>query len=215
MEHNVSRQNNPFLQKSSAEKYDWFVQKWPFLRRLRREESQAIHLLFDNYLASDNRVLEIGAGTGYYTLGIASKVKSLTALEPSGEMISALQNKTEKLGIDNVRIVKNNLFDYRAEEMYDWAIAIGVLDYIEDWEHFLDKSLNLSPNLILTFPQRGLWSLIYMLLSRFNGTKIYRYTKRQLSDYFKNCVLEVVETGFKTRFTAGHTLVIVVRKKII
>ncbi|MDR1721892.1 MAG: class I SAM-dependent methyltransferase, partial [Methanobrevibacter sp.] len=48
-------------------------------------------------------VLDLGCGEGSVTLKIASKVKSVTAVDKSGEMLKVLKSKADKSNINNIK----------------------------------------------------------------------------------------------------------------
>ncbi len=56
-------------------------------------------------IGKNETVLEIGAGNGRWTLPIARKCKSVTAIEPSPDMRTLLRRNIEAAGLKNVEIV--------------------------------------------------------------------------------------------------------------
>ncbi|HTE06778.1 MAG TPA: class I SAM-dependent methyltransferase [Planctomycetota bacterium] len=61
------------------------------------------------HLRRDSSVIEVGAGTGGFTLLIARHVKSVTAVEPAREMADKLERRLAEAGITNVRVVREYL----------------------------------------------------------------------------------------------------------
>jgi SAM-dependent methyltransferase len=51
-------------------------------------------------------IIDIGAGTGGWAVPMARHAKSVTALEPSGEMASVMKENIEQEGLTNVEIVR-------------------------------------------------------------------------------------------------------------
>jgi len=206
--------NNPFYKRRAAQTYNQLILAHPVIRILRRQEETRLKQLFGRYLRSTDRVIEVGAGTGYYTLAIAEKVNQVVALEPAPPMAAWLRNKIASAKQKNILLVEKNFFDYQTSEKYDWLIAIGVLDYIENWRFFLERALKLAPNLIFTVPQKGIWSGIFKFCSALGGTKIYPRRRQELENYFRHWRrVEIEEVGFRSPITKGHTLIVLARQE--
>src|ERR1044072_3928141 len=56
-------------------------------------------------VAPGDRVLEIGAGSGYAAAGIGRIAREVIAVERHGELAALAAGRMERLGYDNVRIV--------------------------------------------------------------------------------------------------------------
>ena len=68
------------------------------------------------------RVLDVGSADGTLAVPLATRVKAVTAVDPSGRMRELLQERCQKDGIDNVRVVGGRWED-------DWdTLGIGVHD---------------------------------------------------------------------------------------
>jgi cyclopropane fatty-acyl-phospholipid synthase-like methyltransferase len=206
--------NNPFLKNKAAEAYDKHL-SLPIIKTVREQESRAINDLFEKYLGKDDNVLEIGAGTGYYSMNIALRVRSLIALEPSTAMSNFLEKKITAEGAGNISIINSSFEDYKSQSKFDYVVAIGVLDYVEDWKNFLERCLGLAEKtVIFTAPQKGIWSAICVLASRVEQKiKIHRHTKKQLENYLSDYETQIQETALKSPLTKGMTLIVVAKKR--
>ena len=88
---------------------------------------------FKQYLKPTDTVLDFACGTGIVTLAVAPVVKSVRAIDVSGEMVRRAQEKTEAQGMENVTVTQTDLFDTcLAEESFDAVLACNVLLYIKD-----------------------------------------------------------------------------------
>ena len=88
---------------------------------------------FKQYLKPTDTVLDFACGTGIVTLAVAPAVKSVRAIDVSGEMVRRAQEKTEAQGMENVTVTQTDLFDTcLAEESFDAVLACNVLLYIKD-----------------------------------------------------------------------------------
>lgn len=57
------------------------------------------------------RALELGAGSGYFTLAIARRAESVVAVEPVADIRAVLQARCREAGVANVRVVAATAFD--------------------------------------------------------------------------------------------------------
>jgi FkbM family methyltransferase len=97
-------------------------------------------------LRSDWTVLDVGCGTGALALPIAKKVKQVTALDSSKEMLKFLQENAARDGISNITCV-NSLMSEAVNKgqigKYDVVIASRSIALVE---HDLEKQLNYINN---------------------------------------------------------------------
>lgn len=100
-------------------------------------------------------VADIGAGSGYYTFKIADKVPQgkVYAVDIQDEMITMLNNRTQKENINNVIVVKGSdtTVNLPANSI-DLAIMVDVyheLEYPHEILQSLRQSLNDSGKLLL------------------------------------------------------------------
>ena len=117
------------------------MNSWPVLYHLTRQREN-ICLPMD--LRSDDEVLEIGAGMGAVTGGVAPYVKKVDCIELSRRR--SLINATRHKDMDNIEIIVGNFQDIEIEKKYDVVTLIGVLEYgcyyidsDRPYEDFLEK----------------------------------------------------------------------------
>jgi len=60
-------------------------------------------------LEKEDQVLDLGAGTGYFTILIAKQVKKVIAVDVSDEMLQFLKEEAEKEKINNVEFVQHEI----------------------------------------------------------------------------------------------------------
>lgn len=194
-------------QSAVADRYDRLL-RLPILRNFRRQEHEAVWRELDPLLQPGMEVLEIGSGTGAYTLDIASRVRQVTALEPSGAMIDILRSKIAVRPASNVSIVHQDFLAYQPTRRFDVVVAIGVLDYIADVETFIAKCADLAQTgIVLTFPQRSIWGRAYQAVSRISGDAVYLYSASELQKQLSGWSTHTVEVDGKTRMTKGMTVI--------
>lgn len=109
------------------------VERDPLFARLRREARRS-HTLID-----------VGAGTGRFSLAIAPRVGEVVAVDPSRSMLAALTRDSRRLGVDNIRTVERRWQEVDigagpgAVPPADLVVCAYVLPLIEDAGAFLAK----------------------------------------------------------------------------
>ncbi len=84
-------------------------------------------------LRAEMQALDFGAGTGLVTLGLLASVKSVTAVDASGEMLRVLDDKLRTLHIDNVHTLQCDIV--RAPlpaNQFDLVVSSMVLHHLPD-----------------------------------------------------------------------------------
>jgi ubiquinone/menaquinone biosynthesis C-methylase UbiE len=77
--------------------------------------------------------LEIGAGSGYFTVLIARRAKSVIAVEPVADLRAVIEERCRREGVGNVRAVGGTAFDLRADvpdQSVDAALVVQCLHHI-------------------------------------------------------------------------------------
>jgi SAM-dependent methyltransferase len=103
------------------------VARDPFFARLRRE------------VTPQTTVLDVGAGTGRFTLALAPLVQHVTAVEPSAAMLDYLRQDMSEQGLNNISIVQTTWEDAPGNLSADMVICSHVLYPIMDIVPFLAK----------------------------------------------------------------------------
>jgi magnesium-protoporphyrin O-methyltransferase len=107
----------------------------------------------------DRRILEIGCGSGIYSIEVARRGGYATGIDVSPKMIALAGENAAAAGCAErcSFLVKDLGALDPAEEMYDAVIAIGLFDYIPpaDQRPALERMLSVSRrDVIATFPKR-------------------------------------------------------------
>jgi peptidoglycan/xylan/chitin deacetylase (PgdA/CDA1 family)/SAM-dependent methyltransferase len=124
---------------------------------LRAAESEAVLSRLDQILAGGEGVLEVGAGTGRFSLEIAGRADHLLALDLSPGMLSRLEEKARAAGRENLETFVGDLRSLPAERTFDLVCAFSVIEYMPDLAGCLtDLSQRLAPGarLYLTTARR-------------------------------------------------------------
>jgi ubiquinone/menaquinone biosynthesis C-methylase UbiE len=109
--------------------YDKEQEEFGFVRIPEREIAlKAIKKIADQ----SSSVLEIGAGTGRFTLEIAPLVKQVTAIDISEGMLEYLRQKMKSKGITNVNLVRANFIEASFNEKFDLIVSFSAIEYLKD-----------------------------------------------------------------------------------
>lgn len=127
-----------------------------WLERSNRQEEEHAQQAIDSLpLQANSIVADIGAGTGYYTFSIATKITAgkIYAVEVQDYMLSQLKNKKDSLHLNNVQIVKGSDTTINLPgNSIDLAIMVDVyheLGYPHEILQALYKALKPSGKLLL------------------------------------------------------------------
>jgi peptidoglycan/xylan/chitin deacetylase (PgdA/CDA1 family)/ubiquinone/menaquinone biosynthesis C-methylase UbiE len=97
--------------------------------------AERLPALFD----PSSRVLEIGAGTGIFTLEIARRCREVVAVDISAGMLAQLERKAAEAGLPNIRTLAGNAETVALDGVFDGACAFLVLEYIADLPAFFRR----------------------------------------------------------------------------
>lgn len=86
----------------------------------------------------DDRVLEIGTGSGYVTACLARLAQHVTSIDRSAARIAAAQDRLDALGVTNCDLLVQDVYERREAHTFD-AIAVtgSIRAYDPRFEHWL------------------------------------------------------------------------------
>lgn len=95
-----------------------------------------------NITLSGKTLIDVGCGTGVWTLHLAQRAKSITALDASQGMLEVLQEDAKTLNLSNICLKNSNFEDFYhgAFEKFDLAFTSmsPALNKDEDYKAFLE-----------------------------------------------------------------------------
>lgn len=83
-------------------------------------------------------VLDVGAGSGRYSIPIAAKAREVIAVEPSPGMRQALQDEAQRRGVETIRVVASDWLSADAP-VADAVVCAHVLYFTPEVEAFVGK----------------------------------------------------------------------------
>ena len=160
----------------SPELYEHYFARTRLGARLRGGDDRIVHAALDRLLAPQDEVLEVGAGTGHYTVALARRCARVTALDAAPEMTGYLRRRVAREGLGNVEAGVARLPDaVAASGPFDGVVCLGVLGYVGD----LDAGLRalaerLSPGgwMLVSLPPLTLEGRVHALVELLGRRKV-------------------------------------------
>lgn len=131
----------------------------------------------------NKKILDVGCGSGVYSIFFSKKGAHVTGLDFSSSMI-LLSRKNAKKENCICKFLKTSFLDFNSKFKFDSLLFIGVFDYVRKKEinEYFEKAIKLtSHNIIATFPKMFAFQTFirYAWLKRQN-CPVYFYSKKQI-----------------------------------
>lgn len=143
--------------------HTYAVQKSSNLDSWFRRMLQNPYKLLRPYINEGMTVLDLGCGTGYFSIPLADLVGAnghVIAIDTQQGMLAILEEKCRKNRVENLTIKRNNAASISIQEKLDFAIAIYVMHELPNQKSFLQevhrslkkggKLLIIEPNIIVS-----------------------------------------------------------------
>lgn len=157
---------------------------------------------FRKYLNLNDKVLELGCGTGLLSAEVATQVKEVHAVDISSKMVEIARRNAVERQIENIHIAQGTILDERfANGSFDMILAFNIL-------HLVDTPLVISRINNLLKPggifisdnpcvgeKRSLSSMLISLIGKLGIVPNVRNLKMsEFKDEIKNNNFQIVET---------------------
>jgi peptidoglycan-N-acetylglucosamine deacetylase len=106
---------------------------------VRSTEQRLFGARLPTLFAGAGRVLEVGAGTGIFTLDIARNCSEVVAADISENMLELLEKKARAQGIANIRILKGDVETAQFAGPFAVVCAFSSLEYLVDLPGFFKR----------------------------------------------------------------------------
>lgn len=83
----------------------------------------------------DKTLVDIGCGTGIYSLYLSKFVKNILAIDISSKMLEILQNQANQMHINNIKTIHCNFDDFQSNFKFDIAI-LSMSQAVSDFNKF-------------------------------------------------------------------------------
>lgn len=169
------------------------------------------------HLSDDDRVLEVGCGTGSTALLLADSVAQITGSDISGNMIQIAKDKATAQKVGNVDFVRSTLEDGAlGENAYDVVLAFNILHLLNDLPSAVEQiHKRLKPGAcfisktVVLGDGSFLWRLAIPVMQLVGlAPPVKSLTQVELDAAISGGGFEIVEThdypgSFKTRFVVA------------
>jgi ubiquinone/menaquinone biosynthesis C-methylase UbiE len=93
--------------------------------------AKGLNRLVELTIEPDDRVLDVGCGTGSATVLAAENASKVIGIDLSPDMIELGVEKTKKKGLSNIELVSTSVEDYRPKELFDKVISSFMIPHVK------------------------------------------------------------------------------------
>lgn len=125
-----------YSEQTIAQEYD---SNHKTFRNYDEEVSEIVELI---EISGEHEVIDLGAGTGALTLGLAKRAKSVHAVDISKEMLAQLESKMLSKGVDNISCENAGFLTFETDKKFDRAVSSMALHHLSDfWKQIAVKRI--------------------------------------------------------------------------
>ena len=163
-------------------------------RAVNRYLRKSMRLRYEKTLAGcqpieGRTVLDIGCGPGHYAVALAEMgAARVVGLDFADEMVRIAEARARETGVlDRCTFLKGDFLTHPLDGPYDYAIAMGFMDYIEDPRKVIDRAISLvKSRVFFSFPAEGgflAWQRKVRYQSR---CPLYLYSHQRIEGLFEH-----------------------------
>lgn len=126
------------VESDKAERFFWkqYIEKLPEHYKP-PEHVRKLQSVILSFLLESDEVLEIGPGWGNYSFPIAEKVKNLTCVDLSKDILNYIDIQAKQRGIDNIQFIHKKWEEVSGLEPYDVVLGMNCFYRMKDIEKAL------------------------------------------------------------------------------
>jgi SAM-dependent methyltransferase len=138
-------------------------------------------------------ILDIGCGSGLYSIYFAQRGANVTGVDFSSRMIELAERNAKDQSCSSVRFLNRDFLSFQSDEKFDHLLFIGVFDYVkeDDRRTYLSKGAELAGDkIVATFPKlfTPQMPIRYYWLKQ-QDCPVYFYTRGQIESLAAACGL--------------------------
>lgn len=184
----------------------------PLGAAIRAREEEAVFRFLELVMEPHHSILEVGCGTGNYTVPVARCCTEMVAIDSSPEMLRYLRRRLGREALTNVEARLGQLPDgLETPKQFDGVLAVGVLNYVEDLEEALRRLTSaLKPGgwAIFNVPLLDAEGCVYALTEILNRRRVNTVPREKILGLAKRVGLQVEMTAPAGLSQGGLTLVV-------
>lgn len=185
----------------------------------RRKEVELFTARLPELFAGRERALEIGAGTGIFTLEIARQCREVLALDISANMLQILEKKARDEGIANITTVEADIETTPLHGTFSVVCAFSALEYLGDLPALCRRlAAHVEPGGIVYFitARRSFFRFFTQIGNAMRqGLWLKAHSRREMEEMLRAAGFEPVSINshlLKSWVSGGMLLEVVARK---
>ena len=142
-----------------------------------------------------NTILDVGCGSGRYSVDLARNGMAVTGVDLAQEMLDIAKKNSHKLGFDKNNFIAGSYFDVEISKKHDASILMGLFDYISNpGDLFVKLKKDTSKFILASFPKPG-GLLAWQRKIRYNrrNCQLFYYSKANIVSLMENAGIEKYE----------------------
>lgn len=180
---NLFKKKHTTTENSVIDFYNNYDEEGRLMRKSRMPEYLNTMKYIEKYLSPDSKVIEIGAGTGRYSLALAEMGYDVTAVELVPHNIDVMKKKVKSH--HNIKIYEGNACDLSMfeSETYDIVLLLGPMYHL-----FTDEDKHKAMSEAIRLAKKD--GTIYTSYCN-NDTSIYKlFYKKKILDYLDKGLIQ-------------------------
>ncbi|MDY3006638.1 class I SAM-dependent methyltransferase [Anaerococcus sp. AGMB00486] len=183
----ISKIDNDFIRNEKL--YKFFDEEKRLFSKSGQIEKITTLKEISNYISQDSKILDVGAGTGVYSIPLAEKVNKVIAYEPATNNYIQIKEKIKKNNLQNITVENKSSLNMEElkDEYFDIVLLFGPMYHLsseEDRVHTLSEAkrvVKAGGHILVSFINHDMIPMTEMVYnSNFFETEGYNPTKQRL-----------------------------------